>query len=265
MIWRIGTMGFSYADWAGPFYPPDVRSADYLAYFAAHFDCVELDTTFYAAPDPARVARWAAAVDADFRFCPKTPRDITHQGLLRANLPAMHRFLDALRAAGGKLGVVLLQFPPSMSASRFDDLRAFLAGLPRDIGFAAEFRHDSWWTGSTESLLRDHNVAMVAADYVGSPRAIRVTADFHYVRLIGEHDRYQEMTHERYDPTPQLRWWIDRLSELGKGIATAWVMHNNDYAGFSIATARRMQSMLGRPLLRYEPPVPRRRQATLFD
>src|SRR4051794_31063264 len=82
--WRIGTMGFSYEDWSGPFYPRSMKSAEWLAWYARHFNAVELDTTFYAAPAPDRVARWAASTPEDFCFSLKTPRGITHDSPLAA-------------------------------------------------------------------------------------------------------------------------------------------------------------------------------------
>src|SRR3954453_598716 len=80
--WRFGTMGFGYADWNGVFYPAGTKSSDYLAFYARHFNSVELDTTFYATPEIARVKHWAASVPDDFRFTMKTPRTITHEGAL---------------------------------------------------------------------------------------------------------------------------------------------------------------------------------------
>src|SRR3954469_23598862 len=76
--WRLGTMGFGYDDWSGPFYPRGVKSGDWLTFYARYFDAVELDTTFHAAPDAGRVRRGAAPVPDDFRFCAKAPRAVPH-------------------------------------------------------------------------------------------------------------------------------------------------------------------------------------------
>src|SRR4051812_35212495 len=100
-MWHLGTMGFGYDAWSGGvFYPAGVKSSEYLAYYARHFDCVELDTTFYAAPDEKRVRHWAAQVPERFRFSVKTPREVTHDHALsldRAVAP-MRAFLDVIRA-----------------------------------------------------------------------------------------------------------------------------------------------------------------------
>src|SRR5437870_3166670 len=69
--WRLGTMGFGYDDWSGPFYPRGLGRGEWLSFYGKHFNAVELDTTFHGAPDVTRVRRWAASVPDDFRFCAK--------------------------------------------------------------------------------------------------------------------------------------------------------------------------------------------------
>src|SRR5579871_817045 len=76
--WRLGTIGFGYDDWSGTFYPPTLKPSHRLAYYARHFNAVEIDTTFHAAPDAGRIRRWAEAVPDAFRFCVKTPKSVTH-------------------------------------------------------------------------------------------------------------------------------------------------------------------------------------------
>src|SRR4051812_23520541 len=78
----FGTMGFSYSDWAGVFYPSGMKPGDYLSYYARHFDTVELDTTFHATPPPERVRRWADVTPEGVRFCVKVPKDVTHEGAI---------------------------------------------------------------------------------------------------------------------------------------------------------------------------------------
>src|SRR5947209_1294514 len=113
MRYRLGTIGFSYPEWVGGFYPRDLKATDYLSFYARYFDCVELDTTFHAVPPAATVRRWAAQVPDDFRFAVKCPRTVTHEGRIDAQISVMSEFLDVMRELGGKLGPVLLQFPPS--------------------------------------------------------------------------------------------------------------------------------------------------------
>lgn len=257
MIWRIGTMGFSYPAWAGVFYPRGLRPADYLAYYARCFDCVELDTTFYAAPDAPRVRRWAAAVPERFRFSVKTPRDVTHAEDVGAHAAPMAAFIDTLAEFGVKLGWVLLQFPPAFDARRWRELERLLRTKPTWVPLCSEFRHASWWQwGETPKLLADYHVAWASADYVASPRALRTVGTRAYVRLIGEHDRYLATNREERDPTDDLAWWHTQLHTAAAGLDEAWVLLNNDYAGFSIATAERFKRQLGLPVNRPEALVP---------
>ena len=77
--WYLGTMGFSYPDWAGTFYPDTLAQRNYLGHYSRFFNAVEIDSTFYGTPRLTTVKRWATSTPADFRFCPKTPRMITHE------------------------------------------------------------------------------------------------------------------------------------------------------------------------------------------
>src|SRR5690349_8802040 len=142
--WRIGTMGFSYADWVGVFYPSGTKPADFLEHYARHFNAVELDTTFHAIPPAERVRHWARVTPNDFRFSVKTPRTVTHEPPLARAADEMRRFLEVARELGEKLAVVLLQFPPGFSIVAEPALRTFLESLPRDLRFAVAFRHPSW-------------------------------------------------------------------------------------------------------------------------
>jgi uncharacterized protein YecE (DUF72 family) len=245
--WRLGTMGFGYADWSGVFYPQGLKSSEYLSYYARHFNSVELDTTFYATPDVARVKHWAASVPEDFRFAMKTPRTITHEGVLDQNMGLMSEFIDAIRHFDEKLGVVLLQFPPMFEVTHGPKLRTFLRSLPEDVRFAVEFRHASWFVDSVETMLRDHNVAWAAAEYAAAPRGIRITADFLYVRWIGEHNRFDKLNFERIDVTDRLLWWQKELQEKSGHVNSVWGYMNNDYTGYAIPACNRMKELLGLP------------------
>ena len=247
--WRLGTIGFGYADWHGVFYPPGVKPADYLSYYARHFDTLELDTTFHAVPTPQRVLKWAGAVPAAFRFCVKTPKEVTHAAPpLSRRTAQMLAFLEVLRGFGAKLGVVLLQFPPAFDTGEARDLEKFLARLPADLRYALELRHRSWNTPATGKLLRDHRCCRVAGDYFDEPWDVRATTDFLYVRWIGEHGKFPTLDTERVDVSERLQWWKARVDESAGGVETVWGLVNNDYSGFAVATANRMKRLLGLPV-----------------
>ena len=244
MLWRIGTIGFSYPDWVGPFYPHRTRPADFLATYAHTFDTVELDTTFHAAPAPERVRHWAGQVPRDFLFCPKVPRAITHDQPLAAGRE-FHGFLAAIRQFGATLGPILVQFPPSFTSREFGRLETFLRQLPEDLRFALEFRHNSWENDRTFDLLARHRVAWVASDYGVDPFPIHATTDFLYVRFIGIHQQFADHEYERTDMTQRLIWWQFHAERLAA--STTYAFFNNDYAGHAPATAARLKALVGQP------------------
>ena len=259
--WRLGTMGFGYADWNGPFYLAGTKPSEYLAHYARYFNSVELDTTFYATPDEARVRHWAASVPDDFRFAAKTPRTVTHEGTLERNAPLMLEFVDTMRALEHKLGIILIQFPPSFAAANAPKLRTLLSALPGDVRFAVEFRHSSWFNRNTEQLLEDHRVALVAGEYAAPAREVSLTTDMLYIRWVGEHHRFSKLNYEQVDLTDRLLWWQTELHAKSKRVKQIWGYFNNDYSGYAIATCQRFKQMNGLAGAPIEAP----RQPTLFD
>jgi len=247
--WRLGTMGFSYADWSGPFYPPGLKPGEYLEFYARHFNAVELDTTFHATPPPERVRRWAEVTPDNFRFAVKAPRTVTHDLPLGKATEPMLEFLDVMKQFGEKLAVVLLQFPPGFSSKSFDALGAFLKTIPPAVKLAVEFRHESWWADDarerTAQMLAEHEVCWASAEYVAEPRDVRPTADFLYVRWIGEHGRIAVMSQVQVDVTARLQWWKNRLTDFALGSLPVYGFFNNDFSGYAIETCNQFKAMLG--------------------
>jgi uncharacterized protein YecE (DUF72 family) len=243
--WRIGSMGFAYEDWRGIFYPRGTRPGEYLSFYAKHYNAIEIDSTFHAVPPADRVARWREVTPADFRFCLKTPRAITHEGYIGDAIGPMREFIGVAKHLRDKLGLVLVQYPPTLPVNVWPQVRRFLDEACREVRIAIEFRHGSW-TGATHvhDDLRPRNVALVNAEYEVDPVEPVTTADFSYVRLIGVHGRFEPLTHERFDPTAKLQWWVERLAALEPG-REKWVLLNNDWSGYSIATMDRLKRMVG--------------------
>jgi uncharacterized protein YecE (DUF72 family) len=246
--WRLGTMGFSYDDWTGPFYPEGTKAADRLTWYSKFFDTVELDTTFYAAPPPERVAKWVTGAPEHFRFCLKTPRAITHDSPISAGAAPMRDFVEICRGFGQKLGVVLIQFPPSFQSDQGHDLEKFLATLPADTQFAVELRHRSWGTARTLQMLHEHRCAFVSAEYAERPGRVFATTDFLYVRWIGVHHQFPKYVEELKDPTDDLKWWKQAIEPVLPKVKTVWGFFNNDYAGYAITTANRFKRLIGEPV-----------------
>jgi uncharacterized protein YecE (DUF72 family) len=179
---RVGTSGYNYAEWKGPFYPPALPAKAMLAYYAARFSTVEINATFYRMPTETTVAAWGAAVPADFVFALKAPQRITHLRRLRDVDEPVRRFCDAAAALGGKLGPLLFQLPPAFrkDAGRLADL---LALLPPGRRAAFEFRHPSWFDDEVYALLRARDAALCIADTEAGTTPDVATASWGYLRL----------------------------------------------------------------------------------
>jgi len=126
---RIGTQGWNYQDWVGPFYPGGTRPADYLPIYSRAFDTVEVDSTFYAIPAASTVRAWAERTPPGFRFAVKMPQEVTHESRLRDEAGATELFFDRMRELGDKLGPVLLQLPPAFEPSELPALVNYLGRL----------------------------------------------------------------------------------------------------------------------------------------
>jgi uncharacterized protein YecE (DUF72 family) len=146
MNFRLGCAIWAYKEWVGSLFPAGSRATDFLHLYSRRFSTVEGNTTFYSIPDAATVQRWISETPPGFKFCLKLPRDVTHQGLLTPAIPNAIAFLEQMQGLGDRLGPFFAQLPPSYSPDRLEDLRSFLAALPRQrFQFALEVRHRAWF------------------------------------------------------------------------------------------------------------------------
>lgn len=238
-------MGFGYKEWSGVFYPDAMQPGDYLGFYSKYFDTVELDTTFHAIPAPGIVQRWREVVPEDFRFCPRIPRQITHDEHPEQRADVLREFIGTIRELEEKLAIVLMQFPPSFTASHFDPLQKLFDLLPKDLRFAVEFRDASWQNDRTEALLRERRIAWVSADHMERAAPPRTTADFLYVRWVGVHGSFPNMNAEMIDVQDRLEHWAKALSTTAGEAGEIWGFFNNDYAGYSIGSCNRMKRIVG--------------------
>ncbi|MDQ3441320.1 MAG: DUF72 domain-containing protein, partial [Planctomycetota bacterium] len=159
----VGTSGYSYKAWKGPFYPKDMSSDDMLRFYGERFRTVEINNTFFRMPKPAVLEAWAAEVPADFKFVLKASRGITHMKRLKNAEDSVAHLLKVAEVLKDRLGPLLFQLPPNMKkdAAR---LREFLALLPTKRRAAFEFRHQSWFDDEVFALLRHRRVALCIAE-----------------------------------------------------------------------------------------------------
>ena len=246
--WHLGTIGFTYPEWKGSFYPAGLPANQSLTYYSKIFNAVEINTTFYGPQSPAQIQRWAVSTPPDFRFCLKAPRRITHDLRLQNTESEMRVFIESSAALGDKLGAVLLQLPPSFKVDERPALERFLPGLPKGPRYAVEFRHTSWHVPQTADLLRQYGVCWIATDYEDLPVEINLTTDFLYVRWIGKHGVIPHPGHEVLDRTEHLQSWVQRIQAVANEIHTVFGFFDNDYAGHAPATLNRLKSILGLPV-----------------
>lgn len=243
--WYLGTIGFSYRDWVGPFYPTGMAQHEYLPFYSKVFNSVELDTTFHALPRRSSVQTWATTTPSGFKFSLKTPRRITHELALREANSLMDEFLEAILPLGEKIGPVLIQLPPSFTQDNYATLSGFLKSLPPEFQYAVEFRHKSWYNEKTVDLLSENKVCWTTIDYPKLPREIYITTRFIYIRWIGINNLYHYHTHERVDKTEQLKTWIEIMDSAAESVDEIFGYFNNDYAGFAAGTCERFKRIAG--------------------
>ena len=244
---RIGTQGWNYDAWVGPFYPSGTRSADYLSVYARAFPTVEVDSTFYAIP-PARTVRgWYERTPPNFTFALKLPQEITHERRLRDSFDLAALFFDRAR----ELRPVLIQLGPDFGPTELPALAAFLPTLPRDLQIAVEFRQRGWIYDGVLALLAEHNVALALSDARWIPRkqmlalAARPTADFSYIRWMGPDRGIVDYSRIQVDRSRELEAWAGAILLLTERVKMAYGYVNNHFAGHSPASARELQQRLG--------------------
>jgi uncharacterized protein YecE (DUF72 family) len=246
--WYLGTIGFTYPEWRGSFYPAGLPANQSLTFYSKLYNAVEINTTFYGPQSPAQVQRWGLMTPPDFRFCMKAPRRVTHDLRLQNAEADMRVFVESSQPLEKKFGAVLIQLPPSLKVDERPTLERFLAGLPAGPRYAFEFRHASWHVPQTADLLRYHGVCWVATDYEDLPVEIYPTTDFLYIRWIGKHGVLPHPGHELLDREERLKSWLERIRAVEPEIDTVYGFFDNDYAGHAPATCNRLKTLIGLPV-----------------
>jgi uncharacterized protein YecE (DUF72 family) len=179
-----GTSGWAYSSWKPDFYPAKLASAKFLSYYATRLNSVEVNYTFRSFPTDALLKGWMDATPAGFKFAVKAHQGITHVKRLRGAAESAAEFVSSLKSLekAGKLGPVLFQLPPFLKCD-VPLLTEFLAGLPRHLLAAFEFRNTSWFTDEVYAALRKRNAALCLAESEEIQTPSVQTADFFYLRL----------------------------------------------------------------------------------
>jgi uncharacterized protein YecE (DUF72 family) len=246
----VGCSGWSYDGWLGHFYPSNLDRKDFLKYYSQVFDFVEIDSSFYNAPNVFMTKRWASLTSDNFRFTAKFPRSITHEKRLAADADSekeLRYFFDVMRPLRTKLLALLLQLPPSLTAKEgVKKLEILTNMLDQDFRYAIEFRHQSWFERSVYRLLSDNNISLAWSQLDDIQTPAELTSDFVYLRFIGDRSiDEREFGRIQKDRSKDLKIWSNSLDRVKDNATLAIVAANNHYAGFGPATANSFRKMVG--------------------
>lgn len=226
---HLGCPIWSHKTWVGAVYPPGTKPKDFLGHYGRTFSAVEVNSSFYRLPAEQMVDGWCGQVPETFRFCPKIPKEISHDLQLAGVERAVENTVRVFSRFGEKYGTAFLQLPPSFDSGGISRLRQFFSLWPADLRLAVELRHASWFRGGhlTEpayELFQTRGISCVVADVSGRRDVLHVSlpADFLMVRFLGNH----------LHPTDfeRLREWAYRLKGwLEEGLSRVYFfLHQAD-------------------------------------
>ncbi len=237
-VW-IGTSGWTYDGWRGPFYPRDVAKKRWLSWYATQFSATEINGSFYRTPSLETVRRWRDETPDNFLFAWKASKYITHWKRLGKTSPSSLKLMNTrLRALRSKLGPVIFQLPAHFEADA-KRLQAFLAMLPKGRRHVFEFRHESWYDAKILEVLRAHDAALCFSDHHQAPAPWKVTARHVYVRGHGPGGRYKG----RY-PEKELKSWVNSIRRWRRDGREVFVYFDNDQKSAAPKDAKRLLQLL---------------------
>lgn len=228
----VGATGWGVKEWVGKIYPPKAKPADFLRHYARQFNTIELNATHYRIPDEATIQHWYDETTPDFRFCPKVPQTVSHQGIFDLEFNAadfaatksearnpqaeIERFCSAVSGLREKMGCCFIQLPPYFKPDKLSALENFLAVFTQPL--AVEVRHESWFDQSENAerlfqLLENHGVSTVITDVAGRRDAahVRLTTGTVLVRFVGNNLHPTDFS--------RLDAWAQRLADwFAKGL-----------------------------------------------
>jgi uncharacterized protein YecE (DUF72 family) len=236
---NIGTSGWTYAGWRGPFYPRDVPKRRWLEWYAGQFPTTEVNGSFYRTPSLDTVRHWRDQSSEGFLFAWKASKFITHWKRLSDSCENSIDLMETrLKALGAKAGPVLFQLPPRFKMNR-ERLASFLRMLPRRHRYVFEFRHPSWYEDDIFALLHDHDVALCLSDHHDAPSPWEVTAHHVYVRGHGPDGRYRH-----HYPDKTLEDWARHIRRWKRQRREVFVYFDNDQKSAAPKDAKRLQDLV---------------------
>lgn len=247
----VGTSGFQYDDWVGPYYPEGLPKENWLSFFAEEFHTLEINFTYYRMPTARGLAGMARKVPAGFLFAVKATQEMTHARERDAAIFENFKAALAPLREENKFGAILAQFPNSFRAN--DESRAYLRWMREqlpELPVVIEFRNKEWLTDETYELLKQNELGFCSVDEPYFPRVAEVTGPVAYVRFHGRNYKKwwkHEHAWERYDytyPVEELQEWAPKIEQMNAMAETTFVFSNNHYRAQGVDTARQMKLLL---------------------
>ncbi len=250
---RVGTSGYSFADWVGPFYPESIQKGKMLDYYVGHFNTVEINSTYYRIMHAAVFHQIEKKTPPGFEFIVKAHRSFTHDR--QGHVDVARQLNDSLEplARAGKLKGILAQFPWSFKCTP-SGLEYVKTGkrLFGDVPLFVEFRHNSWVRDEVFAALADEGIGYACVD---EPQlrgmlapGTQTTTDIGYVRLHGRNgEKWWGGGGERYDytyPDQQLTEWVGRIDKIRQRAQKVFVFFNNCHQGQAVRDAKRLVELL---------------------
>ncbi|MBM1170367.1 DUF72 domain-containing protein [Microvirga arabica] len=238
---RIGTSGWHYRSWHGPFYPARLKIKDFLSYYVQRFDTAEINNSFYRLPTERAVQAWHDSTPKGFLFAWKASRFITHMKRLKEIEDSIDLVFGRMSSLSEKFGPVLFQLPPTFKADAETRERVArcLSLVPQGRRCAFEFRHPSWYEEDTFRILRDHNAALCISDHADAPAPWEATADFVYVRAHGTNGRYAGSY-----SAETLQDWTHHIAGWRRDDRSVYVYFDNDIKSAAPGDAQTLLRLL---------------------
>jgi uncharacterized protein YecE (DUF72 family) len=253
----VGTCGYSYKDWVGPFYPATIKPAEMLQFYAQRFSAVEIDATYYGVLSEKTVANMAARTPDNFRFCFKVPQTLTHgpvtEGRIHDDAALFRASVEPMQIAK-KLGCALVQFPNAFrpGAQAESHVRRVVEAL-EGLAVVVEFRNAAWQNGGTFAMLSEIgagwcNVDMPSLETLMAPGA-DASGPVGYVRFHGRNAAQwwtgTNVTRYAYDYRPaELEPWVDRIADVAANAQETFAFFNNHARGSAARDAETLEKML---------------------
>lgn len=224
----IGCSGWYYKEWKEIFYPKELFLKDFFSYYAAHFNTVEVNSTFYHFPTQKTVQGWYKQAPKDFKYSIKANRHITHLKRfkdIRDPLKYLYSLSDILDE---KIGCFLFQFPKNFTFTN-ERLDRILSQLNTDYKNVLEFRHSSWWVPQVIQALQSTNIMFCSVSGFNVPEELIVANKQAYIRFHGDPTYSASYTEQA------LSKWIKNIN--ASSLKELWAYFNNSLYGYAAQNA----------------------------